>query len=100
MKRFFLLLGGFLFLNLSSLSAQKLFLGPELGVNLSPTIKTGNSQNFQLGVNGGMRLQYDFNDKLALKSGIYFTQKYQSFDSTSVINVIKEQLELTLLRSH
>jgi len=88
MKRFFLLLGGILLLNLNSLSAQKLFLGPELGVNLAPTIETGDSQNYQLGVNGGLRLVYDFNDKLSLKSGVYFTQKYQSFDSTSVGSIL------------
>jgi hypothetical protein len=95
MKIFFLLLGGILFLNLNFLSAQKLFLGPELGVNLSPTIETGNSQNYQLGVNGGLRLSYAFNDKLSLKSGIYFTQKYQAFDSSSVgslLDVINDAL--------
>ena len=88
MKRFFLLLGGILFLNLNSISAQKLFLGPELGVNLSPSIETGDAQNYQLGVNGGLRLSYAFNDKLSLRSGVYFTQKNQSFDSTSVGSVL------------
>ena len=88
MKKFFLLLGGILFLNFNTISAQKLFLGPELGVNLSPTIETGTSQNYQLGVNGGLRLSYNFNEKLALKSGVYFTQKHQSFDSTSVGSVL------------
>jgi opacity protein-like surface antigen len=88
MKKFLLLLGGILFLNLNSISAQKLFLGPELGVNLSPTIETGNAQNYQLGVNGGLRLSYAFNDKFSLRSGVYFTQKHQSFDSTSVGSVL------------
>ncbi len=88
MKRFFLLLGGILFLNLNILSAQKLFLGPELGVNLSPTVETGNTQNYQLGVNGGLRLSYAFNDQLSLRSGVYFTQKHQSFDSTSVGSIL------------
>lgn len=88
MKRFFLLLGGILFLNLNSISAQKLFLGPELGVNLSPTLEVGNSQTYQLGVNGGLRLGYKFNDKLSLTSGVYYTQKYQSFDSTSVGSIL------------
>lgn len=88
MKRFFLLLGGFLLLNLNSLSAQKLFLGPELGVNLNPTIETGTSQNYQLGVNAGLGLSYKFNDKISLRSGVYFTQKHQAFDSTSVGSVV------------
>lgn len=88
MKRFFLLLGGILLFNLNSLTAQKLFLGPELGVNLAPTLKAGDAQTYQLGVNGGLALRYAFNDKLALKSGVYYTQKYQSFDSTAVGSVL------------
>lgn len=88
MKRFFFLLSGILFLNLNSISAQKLFLGPELGVNLSPTLEVGESQAYQLGVNGGLALSYNFNDKIALKSGVYYTQKYQSYDSTAVGSIL------------
>lgn len=88
MKKFFLLLGGILFLNLTSISAQKLFIGPDLGVNLSPTVQTGDTQNYQLGVNGGIALRYEFNDKFSLKTGAYFSQKHQDFDSTSVGSVL------------
>ncbi len=73
-----------------TLSAQKIYLGPELGVNLSPVSETGGSQNYQLGVNAGLRADFVLNDKISIGTGIFYAQKQIGFDSTSVGSLTDE----------
>jgi len=73
---------------LGTLSAQKIYLGPDLGVNLSPTSNAGTSQNYQLGFTGGLRSDFVIGKDLTLRTGLYFTQKKQGYDSLSIGSLV------------
>lgn len=88
MKKLFFLICICTAFNLSNLSAQKIYLGPDLGVNLAPTTKSGSSQNYQLGFTGGLRSDFVIGKDLTLRTGVYFTQKKQGYDSLSVGSLI------------
>jgi Outer membrane protein beta-barrel domain len=72
-------------------SAQKISIGPEAGVNLIQTESTELGNNFQLGMHFGAHIKYHFNDQFALSSGIFLTQKkkkYTSLDTTTTADPI------------
>lgn len=66
--------------------AQKISLGPEVGINLIPTEKTDIGSNYQLGFHLGVQIKYHFSESFSLSSGLYATQKkklYSSIDTTT-----------------
>ena len=66
--------------------AQKISLGPEVGINLIPTEKTDIGSNYQLGFHLGAQIKYHFSESFSLSSGLYATQKkklYSSIDTTT-----------------
>lgn len=74
------------FLLSSTIFAQKIILGPEIGVNLINTESTYLGSNFQLGYHFGASAKYYFNEKFAISSGIFLTQKkkqYSFIDTTT-----------------
>ena len=75
---------------LCTANAQKLYLGPELGINLSPVSETGGAQNYQLGVQAGLRTDFKINDKISLSSGVFYAKKQVGYDSTSVGSLADE----------
>ena len=64
---------------------QKIRIGPELGMNLIQVEDQDIGNDYQPAWHGGGVFEYEFTDWFSLKSGIYFTQKrqaYQTFDTT------------------
>jgi len=64
---------------------QKIKIGPELGTNLIQVENQEIGNDYQPSWHGGGLFEYQFTDWFSLKSGIYFTQKrqaYQSYDTT------------------
>lgn len=82
---------------LSTASAQKLFIGPEIGANLSPTFETGNQNNYIIGLNGGLRADYRLTEKVSLRSGIFYSRRSTAYDSLSVGSLTEELEFLTEL---
>lgn len=73
--------------------AQSLEIGPELGINLVALNNTG-ARNYQLGINGGIRTQFNFNEKIGLLTGIYYTDKRQAYASVRVTSFTEEYAAL------
>lgn len=91
MKRISLLICLLSFLSITLLNAQKISLGPELGLSIIPTEKTDIGNNYQLGYFFGAQVKYQLNEKLSLKSGLFLSQKkkqYSSIDTTIVADPI------------
>ncbi|MCH2225660.1 MAG: outer membrane beta-barrel protein, partial [Crocinitomicaceae bacterium] len=61
---------------------QKIHFGPEIGTNLVQIEKTDLGKDFQPAWYSGIAFEYDFLDWLAIKSGVYYAQKRQSYSST------------------
>jgi Outer membrane protein beta-barrel domain len=64
------------------LVAQKVLVGPELGLNLIMVEEQSIGDNFQLGMFGGGVFEYEINDWVSLKSGIHFSQTRQASTSS------------------
>jgi len=81
MKKITLLL--FLALIVSStFIAQKISIGPEIGVNLINTETTELGSDYQFGSHFGIQINYDFNKNFAISSGLYATQKKKKYTFT------------------
>ncbi|MBX2959693.1 MAG: outer membrane beta-barrel protein [Flavobacteriales bacterium] len=67
------------------LTAQKISLGPEIGLNLFKIEDTNLGSNYQLGYFFGMGINNKFSDNFSLSSGIFLSQKkkqYSFIDTT------------------
>lgn len=70
------------FLSMSLISyGQKIKLGPELGFNIIPMSSNELGTNYQPGFQLGANIEYHFGDHFSLRSGVFATQKRQSFQS-------------------
>lgn len=75
----------------NTLLAQKISIGPELGVNLIPNETNDLGSNYQLGMHFGAQVKYHFSEKFSLSSGIFLTQKkknYSFVDTTTTVDPI------------
>lgn len=91
MKNLKVILSTILLISSSTYFAQKISLGPEIGVNLIPTEKTELGSNYQLGFNIGAQVKYKISENFSLSSGLYLTQKkklYSSVDTTKTPDLI------------
>lgn len=88
MKHLFILLA-ILFISITT-TAQKVSLGPELGVNIIPLESTGYGYNYQLGFHFGAHLKYHFSPKFRLTTGLYLTQKKKAYSYTETSSVLGE----------
>lgn len=73
------------------LLAQKISIGPELGVNLIPIETNELGSNYQLGMHFGAQVKYHFSEKFSLSSGIFLTQKKKSYsfvDTTTTVDPV------------
>lgn len=59
--------------------AQRWYVGPEMGFNIINIESTELGNDFQLGFNGGGNVEYRFTDYFSLRSGIFATQKRQTY---------------------
>jgi hypothetical protein len=67
--------------------AQKISIGPELGVNIIPIENTNFGYNYQLGFHFGGHVKYHISEKFKISTGIFITQKKVKFeekDTTSI----------------
>ncbi len=91
MKRYFALS---LFTLLIALQAfaqdkSKFSVGPEIGFNLIPMeSKVEIAQDFQLGIYGGLDVQYKLGGSVYLSSGIYASQKRQNYQGSSTRSIL------------
>lgn len=74
--------------------AQKISLGPELGVNIIPMENTNYGYNYQLGFHVGGHLKYHISDKFKISTGIYLTQKKKKYDYADTSSVFEYFSEL------
>ena len=80
MKNFII---AFSFIFSLSVNAQKVSLGPEIGVNLIPMEDLGIGQNYQLGYYFGGNLKINLSKKFRLSTGVFISQKKKSYSSSS-----------------
>lgn len=69
----------------STTIAQKIAVGPEIGINLINMEKTDVGTNYQLGLHAGASAKYYFTEKFAVSSGLFVSQKkkqYSFIDTT------------------
>jgi len=78
MKRILFLLS--ICLSIFSFS-QNIHIGPELGMNMVKVETSQIGNNYQPGWHAGLNFEYDFNDWLSIKSGVFYTQKRQGYSS-------------------
>jgi len=63
------------------LSAQKMLLGPEIGMNLVKVDEQDFGDNYQPGFYAGGAFEYQFENFLSLKTGFYVSQKRQAYSA-------------------
>ena len=61
---------------------QKMWVGPEMGANITPMNSDDLGKNFVVGWYGGGNFEYKFKDWISVRTGIFFTQKQQAYGST------------------
>jgi hypothetical protein len=76
----------FLFLSVISYG-QKLKLGPEVGFNMPFLETTDLGKSFAPGFHAGANVEYHFTDYFYLRSGVFATQKRQSYGSNDTVLV-------------
>ena len=62
-----------------NISAQKINLGPEIGLNIIPIESSKTGTNYQLGYSIGVQAKYQVSENFRLSSGLYATQKKQHY---------------------
>ena len=70
-----------------NVSAQDLFIGPEIGLNFIQIEKQDIGNDYQGGLFVGAAVEYKFNKALSLRTGIYYSQGRQQtrdFDTTEL----------------
>ncbi|MCB0402285.1 MAG: PorT family protein [Flavobacteriales bacterium] len=88
----------FCLITLLALQAQKLSIGPELGINVIPVENSNMGKNFQMGYHIGAQLKIHVSEHFKLGTGLYFTQKkkmYQQNDTSSVFDLFGSFIELS-----
>lgn len=71
------------------IQAQKVSVGPELGINIIPMENTNYGYNYQLGFHLGGHLKYHISDKFKISTGIYMTQKKKMYDNADTSSVFE-----------
>jgi hypothetical protein len=66
----------------------KVYLGPEIGMNIIPIENTEIGHNYQLGYHLGGHLKYHFSEKFKLSTGIFLSQKKKAYSSSSTSSVL------------
>lgn len=61
------------------LSAQKMLVGPEVGMNLIKINEQDFGDNYQPAIYAGGAFEYQFENFLSIKTGVYFSQKRQAY---------------------
>lgn len=61
--------------------AQNIHIGPEIGMNIIKVETPQIGNNYQPSWHAGLNFKYDFNNWLAINTGVYYTQKRQSYSS-------------------
>lgn len=81
------------------LNAQKMFVGPELGMNLIQVQKQDIGNDYQLGSYAGLSFDYKFNDWLSLRTGAYFSQgkHAENTEDTSMLDLLAPLMNDTSL---
>ncbi|MCO6500705.1 MAG: PorT family protein [Vicingus serpentipes] len=79
MNIFKLILIPLVVLSINPFFAQKISIGPEVGINLIPIEKSALGNNYQLGYYFGSQVKYYFSENFALSSGLFATQKKKSY---------------------
>ena len=62
-------------------SAQKIQIGPEVGINLINVEKQEIGDNFQPGIFGGAALDYKIFDNFSIRTGVYYSQSRHAYSS-------------------
>ena len=62
--------------------AQNFHVGPEIGMILIQLEQKNIGNNYQPSWHTGINFEHDITDWLSVKSGIYYTQKRQSYSSS------------------
>lgn len=97
MKRFTISLL-FTLISVLSIQAQKLSIGPELGINVIPIESSNMGKNFQMGYHLGAHLRINVSEHFKLGTGLYLTQKkkmYEKNDTSSVFDLFGSFIELS-----
>ncbi len=63
----------------SIIYAQKIEIGPEVGLNFIKTYEAQTGNQFQPGWHGGGLFRYRMSDLFSIRTGVYYTQKRQSY---------------------
>ena len=79
----------------TQLFAQKMYVGPEIGMNLIQVQEQEIGNDFQPGWYGGLAFDYKFNDWLSLRTGAYFSQGKHSYsaEDTSQLDLLDSFLD-------
>jgi len=75
-------------LNISLSYAQKLKFGPEIGFNLINIETQKIGDNYQIGWHTGVCVEYELKKWFGISTGLYYTQKKQSFQEFETIGNI------------
>ncbi len=79
-------------------NAQKVSIGPELGMNIIPIENENLGRNFQMGFHIGAHLKYHISDNFRISTGLFITQKkkmYLKNDTSSVFELFGDFIQFT-----
>jgi Outer membrane protein beta-barrel domain len=68
--------------------AQKIHVGPEVGMNLLKVETTNFGREYQPGWYAGATFEYDFFDWMSIKSGVFYSQKKQSSEAYDTVPLV------------
>lgn len=68
--------------------AQKMRLGPEIGMNLLKIESSKLGKDYQPGLHGGATFEYDFFEWMSVKTGFFYTQKKQSYEEFDTVPLV------------
>ncbi len=69
--------------------AQKVSIGPELGVNIIPIENTNLGYNYQLGFHFGGHVKYHISEKFKISTGLFITQKKIKFEERDTSSIFE-----------
>lgn len=69
--------------------AQKVSIGPELGVNIIPIENTNLGYNYQLGFHFGGHVKYHFSEQFKISTGLFITQKKVKFEERDTSSILE-----------
>ncbi len=79
-----------IFFSVTCVFSQKVYLGPEIGVNVIPMESTDIGRNYQLGYHFGAHLKFHFSETFRLSTGVFMSQKKKGYSSSSVTPLTEE----------